>query len=209
MNIEEKKSFFVINFEKDKLLQFDEIFEYQKPITMEIGSGKGEFIAINSRFHPERNFIGIELKSKRIVTTLKKLDMTKNSNVRLLNLFIDENVTKIIPAGSIDELIIYHPDPWPKKRHYKRRMFQHAFLDAIYPLLKENGYIKISTDCTNYADWIAALFNERNDFISIYKDGFKSIVPEDHFWTYFDKLQSEKGQEPLFFIYKKITIPID
>ena len=204
MQIEEKRQFFVINIDPDKVLDFQAIFGNNRAISMEIGSGKGEFIVVNSRFESEKNFIGIELKSKRILTTLKKLDISKNKNVRLLNLFIDSNVSAIIPPASIDEFIIYHPDPWPKKRHHKRRMFQHDFLDTIYILLKAGGLIKISTDDVNYAEWIKDLFAERDDFEALYKGGYSSIVPEEHFWTYFDKLQKEQGFEPLFMIYRKI-----
>ena len=201
MTIEDKKKYFVIDIEKP--LSFRSIFGNERSIIMEIGSGKGEFIAINSRFSPEQNFIGVELKSKRIVTTLKKLDIEKHKNVRLLNLFIDSNVSEIIPPASIDEIIIYHPDPWPKKRHHKRRMLQQNFLDTLHTLLKEGGKIKISTDNLDYAEWIKELFKERKDFVAMYKEGYTSIIPEDHFTTYFDKLQAEQGFQPLFMMYKK------
>ena len=201
MTIEAKRKYFVIDI--DKPLDIQSIFGNKKPIIMEIGSGKGEFIAINSRFSPEINFIGVELKSKRIITTLKKLDPEKHKNVRLLNLFIDNNVSNIIPPASIDEFIIYHPDPWPKKRHHKRRMVQADFLDTLHTLLKVGGFIKISTDNLDYAEWIKELFKERNDFEAMYKEGYTSIVPEDHFTTYFDKLQAELGFQPLFMLFKK------
>ena len=204
MQIEDKMLFFVIDTKKRNPLNFRKIFGNDRSIVMEIGSGKGEFIATNSRFSPERNFIGVELKSKRIITTLKKLDPMKHPNVRLLNLFIDSNATEVLPPASIDEFIIYHPDPWPKKRHHKRRLFQHSFMDALYILLKTDGIIRISTDNLDYAEWIKELFAERHDFIAVYKDGYSSIVPEDHFTTYFDSLQESQGYQTWFFIYKKI-----
>jgi len=184
-------------------LDFKAIFGNNKPITLEIGSGKGEFLAIHSRIHPERNFIGIELRTKRITTILKKLDITKNTNVRLLNIFVDENVTNIIPDESIDEIIIYHPDPWPKTRHHKRRMFQESFLDSIKKILKRGGFVRISTDSYEYVLWIKDLFDKRDDYASMYEEGYTRIAPEDHFWTYFDEVQSQEGYEPLFMLYKK------
>lgn len=202
-NIKEKEQFFNINIEDHKQLDFRLIFSNDKPLTLEIGSGKGEFIAIHSRFHPERNFIGIELKGKRIVTTLKKLDIQKNFNVRLLNLFVDNNVVETIKPASIDEIIIYHPDPWPKKRHHKRRIFQHHFLDAINPIIKPGGFLRVSTDDPDYAQWIIELFAQRKDFESSYPEGFTMIVPEDHFTTYFDELKASEGFDPWFMLYKK------
>ena len=203
MRIEDKKEFFVIDIEPNKRLDFEDIFGNDHPICMEIGSGKGEFIAINSRFSPEQNFIGVEMKSKRIITTLKKLDPKKHKNVRLINIFIDSNVFTIIPPASIDEFIIYHLDPWPKKRHHKRRMFQPSFLDTLSLLLKKDGVIKISTDSLDYAEWIANLFENRNDFEAKYYSGYSYIIPEYHFTTYFDLLQAEQGYQPLFMLYKK------
>ncbi|MCL2063236.1 MAG: tRNA (guanosine(46)-N7)-methyltransferase TrmB [Candidatus Cloacimonetes bacterium] len=203
VDIEDKNSFFQIKYDKFKELDFYEIFGNNRSITIEIGSGKGEFIATYSRFYPEKNFIGIELKDKRIMTTLKKLDIENNSNVRLLKLFVDSDIVKYIRPESIDELIIYHPDPWPKTRHHKHRLFQKSFLDSIYPILKIDGYIRISTDDLNYKDWIVRLFNERDDFESMYPEGYSMIVPDDHLWTYFDEIKSKEGYEPCFMLYKK------
>jgi tRNA (guanine-N7-)-methyltransferase len=203
LKVEEKALYFKIDTSIRERLDFNQIFGNDKPVTVEIGSGKGEFIAVHSRFHPERNFIGIELKGKRIITTLKKLDMQKNSNVRLLNLFVDKSITDYIAVGSIDEFIIYHPDPWPKTRHRARRMLQHEFLDILSLLLKKGGYLRISTDNAMYARQIVKLFTERKDFESVYADGYSMIPPEDHITTYFDDLQGIKGYETFFFMYKK------
>ena len=203
-NIEEKASFFNIKHSLYKQIDFREIFGNDKPITLEIGSGKGEFISTYSRFYPEKNFVGIELKDKRIITTLKKLDIEKNSNVRILRLYVDKDIKNYIEPTSIDEIIVYHPDPWPKTRHHKHRLFKHPFLDAVYPILKLGGYIKISTDDYNYVNWITKLFQERNDFESKYSEGYTMITPEDHFKTYFDELKSAEGFDPFFMMYRKL-----
>ena len=200
---DEKESFFKIKLNKDKQLDFEEIFGNKRPVTMEIGVGKGEFIAMYSRFHPERNFIGIELKDKRIVTTLKKLDPIKNSNVRILKLFVDKDIKNYVKLSSIDEIIVYHPDPWPKTRHHKHRLFQHHFIDALNLILKIGGYIKISTDDPNYAKWIVNLFGQREDFETMYDEGYTMIAPDDHFRTFFDDIKSKEGFEPYFMFYKK------
>lgn len=205
MHLIEKEAFFKINTEENKQLEFNRIFGNSRPVTLEIGSGKGEFIAIQSRFHPENNYIGIELKQKRIITTLKKLDIQKNNNVRLLNLFVDEKVTDFIKPASIETVIIYHPDPWPKKRHHKRRLIQHSFLNALNPIIKQDGYVKISTDDADYAQWIMEIFSERKDFSPMYKDCFTMISPEDHFTTYFDELKASEGFDTWFMLYKKIS----
>ena len=203
MDISDKNKFFCLDISQGEQLSFEKIFGNKRPVTLEIGSGKGEFLALYSRVHPERNFIGIELKAKRIITTLKKLDIERNSNVRLLNLYVDENVTKVIPEDSISEIIIYHPDPWPKTRHHKKRIFQHSFLCSVNQILKAGGFIRISTDSLDYANWIKNLFAKRLEYVSMCAEGFTNIPPEDHLTTYFDELQSAEGFEPLFMLYRK------
>jgi len=202
--MEHKEKYFCIDTSREEILDFGVIFGDNKPITLEIGSGKGDFLANQSRIHPEMNYIGIEVKSKRIITILKKLDIVQNSNVRLLNLFVDANVNKYIAAESIDEIIIYHPDPWPKTRHHRRRLFQPSFIDCLNKVIKKDGLIRISTDSLDYAKWIKGLFDKRQDFVSMYEEGFTSVVPEGHFWTYFDELQANAGYEPLFMLYKAV-----
>jgi len=199
-----KEEFFCITIEENKQLDFANIFGNRNPIVLEIGSGKGEFISVYSRFYPQENFLGVELKSKRITTTLKKLDINKNPNVRLLRKFIDDKVTEIIPKNSISQIIINHPDPWPKRKHHKNRLIQHAFINAVNGILKMGGHLKISTDDPDYRKWILKIFTQRKDFVSLYTDGYSMIVPEDHLWTYFDELQSKDGFKPAFMLYKKV-----
>ena len=204
VSLAEKANYFKIDLNVAIPLEFANIFGSEKPITLEIGSGKGEFISMYSRFYPERNFIGIELRDKRINSTLKKLDINRNFNVRLLRLYVDQNIQKYIKPNSIDEIIIHHPDPWPKTRHHKHRLFQHHFIDALYPILKIGGYIRISTDDPDYAKWIIKHFKERDDFVSMYKDDFTMIPPEDHLVTFFDAIKSAEGFDPFFMKYRSI-----
>ena len=203
-HINEKIKDFIINLQPNTILNFKDIFGNNNPITLEIGSGKGEFIATISRFHPERNFLGIELKDKRICSIMKKLDINNNENVRILKLYVDKDIKNYIERSSIDEIIIYHPDPWPKTRHRKHRLFQPDFLDAIHYLLKPNGWVKISTDDVNYVQWIVNLFNTRTDFVSKYDGMFTMIIPDNHLITYFDMLKSTEGFDPYFMMYKAI-----
>jgi tRNA (guanine-N7-)-methyltransferase len=204
MDLESKLKFFLIEKEDDHLINFNEIFQNDHPVQIEIGSGKGEFIMMQSLFHHYINFVGIELKHKRIITTVKKLDTIKNKNVRLLNLFVDNNINKWITKESIDQIVIYHPDPWPKRKHFDRRLIQHSFIDCLSYILKPNGILKISTDHPGYAEWIIKHFNQRNDYSPLFDETSKFIFPEDHFTTYFDELKASEGFPPQFLFYKKI-----
>ncbi|HOD53044.1 MAG TPA: tRNA (guanosine(46)-N7)-methyltransferase TrmB [Candidatus Cloacimonadota bacterium] len=206
MNLEDKLNYFVIEKKENEMMDFQKIFQNNHPVHLEIGSGKGELIQMQSFFHHFINFIGIEIKSKRIITTVKKLDIQKNKNVRLLNLFVDEKINQWISAGSVDEIIIFHPDPWPKRKHFDRRLIQHRFIDCLSWLLKENGILKISTDHPGYAEWIIRHFKERQDYVALFDDVSRFIFPEDHFTTYFDDLKAREGYLPQFLYYKKKVV---
>lgn len=208
MRIEDKLKYFVIEKENDQLIDFHEIFGNNHPIQLEIGSGKGELIQMQSFFHNFINYVGIEIKSKRILTTVKKLDLIHNKNVRLLNLFVDEHVNQYIAKNSIDEIIIYHPDPWPKRKHFDRRLIQHNFIDCLSLILKDNGYLKISTDHDGYAQWIIKKFKERTDYIPLFDNDSKFIIPENHFTTFFDELKTNEGYIPQFLFYQKKSLNI-
>ena len=127
-----------------------------------------------------------------------------NKNVRLLNLFIDERVKDWVKAKTVEQIIIFHPDPWPKRKHFNRRLIQHAFIDSLSYLLKNNGILKISTDHPDYAEWIIKHFRERDEYIPLFNDESRLIFPEDHFTTYFDELKASEGYPPQFLYYKKI-----
>jgi len=203
MILAEKAQYFCLELPLERHLDFAQIFGNDHPVILEIGSGKGEFISVYSRFYPTENYIGVELKHKRIVNTLKKLDVQKNTNVRLLQKYIDEHITAIIPPASISEVIINHPDPWPKNKHKKNRLIQHGFLDALYQILKAGGQLKISTDDVIYTHWINKIFTKRDDFESMYPGGYTYIVPEYHLQTYFSELKTRQGFRPAFMLYRK------
>lgn len=205
MTIEEKLNFFVIDIEEvDLPLNFNEIFGDDKPVHLEIGSGKGEFIAKKSAIEKDVNFIGIELKPKRIVTITKKLDPEINKNVRLIKLYVDDKINEFIPQNSFDIIYIQHPDPWPKRRHHKNRLIQNKFLDSLNKILKINGEVQIATDHPEYAKWIQKIFNSRSDFKSIFENGYSMERPPNHISTYFEERWAELGYHPTFMFYRKV-----
>ncbi len=205
MNLQEKLDFFEIKVEENQLINFKEIFGNDHPLHMEIGAGKGEFIQLQSLFLNYVNFVGIEVKGKRIITIAKKLDVEKNHNVRIARLFVDEKINNWIPKDSFEQIYIYHPDPWPKRKHFKNRMIQHPFIDALSHVLKLDGILRISTDHPGYAEWIIKKFSERKDYEPLFDSTSKYIVPEDHFTTYFDDLKRSEGYEPQFLFYRRIN----
>ncbi len=201
---QDKIVFFIIKIEPERVLDFETLFQNSNPVYLEIGSGKGEFISEYSLLHPEWNFIGFELKQKRIDITLRKLDISKHKNVRLASFMIDSAIEKIIPVDSVTGIFIQHPDPWPKRKHFKRRLVQQDFLDALSKIIKPGGFIQVSTDHENYAQWIWKEFSIRKDFSPAVAKGI-SLMPllDEHIITYYEREQRRLGFEPKHMLFEK------
>ncbi|MDO9577791.1 MAG: tRNA (guanosine(46)-N7)-methyltransferase TrmB [Candidatus Cloacimonadales bacterium] len=202
----EKSRYFQLELSAGQRLDFPAVFGNAHPVHLEIGSGRGEFLLQKAISHPEINFLALELKEKRIRTILRQLDPETHKNVRLIKLFVNEHVTDLIPAGSFQTIYIIHPDPWPKKRHNRRRLIQPKFIDVLHLLLQKEGIVKLSTDHEDYAGWIVRYFLERKDFSSIYKNGFTRNTPSDHVETFFEKVKREEGFPPFYMEFRKVKI---
>ncbi len=194
--------------EKDELLQvrldLEEIFAKSKnPTELEIGSGKGEFIAHKSLVEERVNFLGIEAKQKRIVSIIQKLDLEKNANVRLLRLFLDKQTIKIFPTGAFAKIYINYPDPWPKARHNKNRLINQEFVALLPELLQKGGILQIITDDKDYATQIHEALSGEKRLEKLPKEEQARLL-ENRKSTYFENLKLKQGFAPNFFLYKKI-----
>lgn len=202
---EQRKDKFVLEVEEDVVLDFAKIFGNDNPVHIEIGSGKGEFISLKCRENRNINFVGIELNSHRITSIMKKLNLEEDNNVRLLNHYVDKEIIKVIPAHSIPVIYIQHPDPWPKHRHAKYRLINQAFIDTLNLMLLPEGRVEIATDHPAYSEWIIEHFRQREDFQSLFENGFTFEKQAGHIETYFEEVKRAEGFEPRFMFYKKVN----
>lgn len=204
------RDFFVIDPEKDaegKIipLKLNELFPAPQPVFLEIGSGKGEFISSYAAMHPEYNLLGLEAADKRIINILKKLSPLKHPNVRLMRLFVDPSLSSIFAPESISGVFIQHPDPWPKRKHHRRRLIQEDFLSALAHILVPGAQVQVSTDHAGYAAWILEEFLASPCFISVYDDPLRhQSTFEDHITTWFEAEQRRQGFDPQFMLFKRI-----
>lgn len=128
-----------------------------RPIELEIGIGKGGFLLRRARAHPDRNFLGIEWASEFYRYALDRFARWNVPNVRLLRTDAGVFIRTVCPRDSLAVLHIYHPDPWPKRRHHKRRLFQPPFVNAAVACLVPGGRIAVQTDHAGYFDVIVEL----------------------------------------------------
>jgi len=174
------------------------------PIHIEIGSGRGEFLTEISQQNPDINYLGIECKEKRIVTMLKKLDLEMHPNVRLMKARVNAEMIGQMPENSIERFYIFHPDPWPKRRHQKNRLIQPDFLEKMLTVLKAEGSVLISTDFKDYAMEIVNVFAQNDRFRSEYEKGFSRDPYPGHIVTYFETKLKKKGFAPYYMRFNKV-----
>jgi tRNA (guanine-N7-)-methyltransferase len=161
---------FLIPYE-NKLLDFAGIFDNNNPVIAEIGFGMGRATALIAGDNPQKNYVGIEIHKPGIGRLLWEIEQMPLSNVRIIEHDAAEVFENMIPADSLDGVHVFFPDPWPKKRHHKRRLIQRPFTDCIASKLKPGGYIYMASDWLDYAEWALAVLTDTKGMVNEY-DGF-------------------------------------
>jgi tRNA (guanine-N7-)-methyltransferase len=141
-------------------LDFAAWFGDGRPVEMEIGCGKGGFLLRRARSLPDRGFFGVEWARKYYLHAADRMVRWNVTNVRLVRADARHLVIHHLPPESLSLLHIYHPDPWPKKRHHKRRLIQPVFMAAAVEALKPGGRIAIQTDHADYFEQIRAVVSQ-------------------------------------------------
>lgn len=126
------------------------VFPDDRPIELEIGTGKAGFLLRRAQARPDRNFLGIEWANQYYKFVVDRMRRWKVPNVRMLRTDASHFIRIVCPRDSLMALHVYHPDPWPKKRHHKRRLFQPAFVDAAAACLVPGGHWAVQTDHAGY-----------------------------------------------------------
>lgn len=139
-------------------LDFAATFGRVAPTILEIGFGMGETTAAIAQAHPQHDFLGIEVHAPGVGALLKRIDEAGLRNVRVVRHDAVEVAAQMIPPASLAGIHVYFPDPWPKKRHHKRRLLQASFVTALAQRLAPGGYLHAATDWEEYALEILATF---------------------------------------------------
>jgi tRNA (guanine-N7-)-methyltransferase len=135
-------------------IDFARVFGRSAPVHVEIGSGKGTFLVGQARAQPEVDFLGIEWARKFYRHAVDRIGRWGLHNVRLVRADAATFFRERVPPESVDCLHIYFPDPWPKKRHHKRRFLQSGNLEILIRCLKPGGEIRVATDHADYFEQI-------------------------------------------------------
>ena len=132
-------------------LDFDASFARSAPRFLEIGFGMGETTAQIAAGNPQNDYLGIEVHTPGVGGLLRLIEAQRLANIRIIQHDAVEVVTHMIPAASLAGIHVFFPDPWPKKRHHKRRLLQPAFVHLLASRLQPGGYLHVATDWEEYA----------------------------------------------------------
>jgi len=129
------------------------------PLVLEIGSGMGETTAAIAAAHPEADFVAVEVHGPGVGSLLNRIEAGGLQNLRVIRHDAVEVLERMVGDGSLAAVHIFFPDPWPKKRHHKRRLLQPAFASLVARKLAQGGIVHLATDVPEYADHMAAVFS--------------------------------------------------
>ena len=145
---------YLIPFQKDPKLDIGLTFGNNQPTYVEIGFGMGDTTVSIAKNHPQYNYIGIEVHPPGVGRALRLTDEANLSNLRIIEHDAAEVMQQMLEQNSLSGIHVFFPDPWPKKRHHKRRLINDEFIQILTSLLIPSGYLHIATDWEEYADEI-------------------------------------------------------
>jgi tRNA (guanine-N7-)-methyltransferase len=154
---------FGIEFQ-ESILDLTKAFAKPQPVVMEIGYGMGEATWQIAKDNPNINYLGVEVHMPGVGKLMARIEEFALTNVKLIERDVFEVFHYMIADSALDGVHLYFPDPWPKKRHFKRRIVNQRFIAEVATKLKPGGYIHIATDWVPYAEWISEQFAEAGIF---------------------------------------------
>jgi tRNA (guanine-N7-)-methyltransferase len=139
--------------------QWPQVFGRTAPMGLEIGFGMGQALIDWAEHSPDLNLVGVEIYRPGIGSALLGIANRELANLRIMEGGAETLVGEKFPAASLEEIRIWFPDPWPKKRHHKRRLIQAPFVAALANSLNPGGVLRLATDWADYAEWIRAVLD--------------------------------------------------
>jgi tRNA (guanine-N7-)-methyltransferase len=182
---------------------FTAIFGREAPRCLEIGFGVGEVIGSLAESHPHIDYVGIEVHRPGVGRLLLRAEQARLHNLRVICQDAVEVLERAIPDESFDEILIFFPDPWHKKRHHKRRLIDPAFTASLAAKLRPAGVLRLATDWQAYAEQMLEVCNANPQLESLSADG--TYVPRPDFRppTRFERRGARLGHGVWDLAYKK------
>lgn len=145
-------------------LEWRNVFEQNKSVEIDVGCGRGAFLLWAAQQRPDSNFLGVDRLLARLRKVEKKIQRRGLANVRLARIEASYLITRLVPNDSVSAYHIFFPDPWPKRRHHPRRLFNATLVNELWRTLKTGGNVNVATDHAEYAGQIERVFSESGRF---------------------------------------------
>jgi len=178
---------------EDGMIDPRQVFGRDNMLNLEIGFGMGKSLADMAEAAPEQDFIGVEVHLPGVGALLKEVEDRGLENVRIYSIDANDVIDLCLPEACLDRVMVFFPDPWPKKKHHKRRLVQPEFVQRIRHKLRVGGILHLATDWENYAEHMLEVMAEAEGFANTQEPGGYSPRPDDRPITKFEKRGEKLG----------------
>jgi len=189
-------------------LAWGALFGRNAPLALELGFGNGDYIRERATRDSGTDWVGAEVSWGSVERLLARLDRGGIGNVRVVQGDGAYLLEHLFPPGSLDEIVINHPDPWPKKRHHGRRLVQPSFVRLAASRLRRGSLLTIVTDHADYAEWIREVLEGQDAFRSEFATSWVETLP-DRSPTKYERKGLEAGSKIHYFVWRNHAGPQD
>jgi tRNA (guanine-N7-)-methyltransferase len=170
---------------------------------LELGFGRAELLLELAQQNPGRTYLGVEVSRKRVLKAGKRAERRELQNVFMIHAPAEYVLERVLPAGVVEEAWVNCPDPWPKKRHWRRRLVQAGLVEWLARALLPGALLHIATDHEGYRDWIAEVMAKQDAFLNLHAPSvFVGARPERRETAYEEEWRAE-GRTMAYFDYRR------
>lgn len=187
----------------DGPIDLTQLFGRDAPRTLEIGFGNGDVLATLAVQHPERDYLGIEVHKPGVGSLLLKIEQQQLHNLRVLCADAVEALTARLPDDCLDAILVYFPDPWPKKRHHKRRLLQAEFAALAARKLQRGGRLHLATDWQDYATQMLEVLSATPELENLAPQGGFVARPAERPATRFEQRGLKLGHPVADLVFRR------
>ena len=188
----------------ESLLDFKTLFGNGAPVIMEIGFGNGDATWQMAQACPAENYVGVEVHQPGVGHLLLKMKQHGIENIRIVSEDAVEFLRERVAEESLDGVRIYFPDPWPKKRHNKRRIIQPALIALLASRMRPGALLHLATDWEPYAAYMLEVMQSSDDFVNLSPTGDFCAQPEWRPRTKYEKRGEGLGHQVRDLLFKKV-----
>lgn len=183
--------------------EWRQLFKQEKPIVLEIGFGMGKSLLETAETFPNYNYVGIEVHRPGIANVLKAIHHKQLEHIKIIEGNAVEVLQQFVPDKTLDKICIFFPDPWPKKRHHKRRLIQAEFVSLLSAKLKTGGILHLATDWEHYAMHMLEVLSQETSLTNCAGQRHFSDRPAERPLTKFEARGLKLGHQVWDLLFQK------